>query len=94
MWDVGGDAPRPARLDPARLVADPELEPAGDEDADLLVLVAVLGDDAVRVELDHREGHALALDHAAGDAVPDALGVEGLEIGERAGAAHPGHHRR
>ncbi len=59
---VGRDPPRPARPHPARLVADRERHVAGDDHPELLVLVAVLGHDRIRRELDEGEGDPLALD--------------------------------
>ena len=49
----------------ARLLADPEAERALDQDPDLLVGVAVLGDGRARLELDQRQGQLLAVDGAA-----------------------------
>ena len=49
------DPPRPARAQISNLVPDPERHGAADDHAELLVLVAVLRDDAARIELDHGE---------------------------------------
>ena len=55
------------------LVADPELAGPGDQDPELLVLVAVLRDDAAGIELDEPEGEPLAVHDAARDSIPDLL---------------------
>ena len=52
-------------------------------EAELLVVVAVLGNDAGRLELDHGKVHALALDGARDDAFPDLDRLQSGEILER-----------
>src|SRR5581483_8465897 len=98
---VREDPPHPARPELARLAADPEAERALEQHADLLVGVRVLGDDRARVELDHPERHALAVHRPPDDAVPDPLGPETRDVGERAHGPQPnarpgraGRHRR
>src|SRR6185503_6907746 len=68
----------------ARLVADSELAGAGDEHAELLVLVLVFRDDAQRLELDQTQGEPLAVNHPARDSLPDPLGLELAGVLERA----------
>src|SRR6185295_19698247 len=67
---VADDPPRPARPEDALLVADPERDLALDDEATLLVRVAVLGHDGVGRQLHDREGQPIALDAAGDDAVP------------------------
>ena len=78
------DAPRPAGAELATLVADAEVDCAAEDDPELLVVVAVLGDDRARFELYDAQGDSLAVNRACRDALPDLLGSEGGEIGERA----------
>jgi hypothetical protein len=84
---VPGNAPRLAGAQLARLVGNPEHQRAAEADAELLVLMAVLGHDAPWIELDHAQRDPLAVDGSAVHAVPDALEVERGEVAEGAHAA-------
>jgi GNAT superfamily N-acetyltransferase len=69
----------PASLQIPHLVPDPKGERPAEDDTELLVVVAVLGDDARRLELDDGEVEALAFDVPGDDALPD---LERLQSGE------------
>ena len=73
---VRRDRPCVPRAKLPGLVADPKRAGSGDQDPELLVLVAVLRDDAPRFELDQAEREPLAVDDAARDSLPDPLGLE------------------
>ena len=73
---VARDRPRRARTELLCLAADAERQGAGQHHAELLVLVLVLGHDAIGVELDDAEREPVAVDDPSVDTVPDALGVE------------------
>jgi len=81
---VGWDPPHSAGTKVPRLVADPKRDRPGQDDAQLFVLVPVLRDDAARIELDDAHRYLLAVDHAAGDAVPDLLGCDCGDVVEGA----------
>ena len=81
---VPGDAPGPPGAQLAGLVTDAKDERAAQAHAELLVLVAVLGNHAVGVELDHAQGGPLAVNHAHVDAVPDPPQVERRQVVEGA----------
>jgi hypothetical protein len=83
MRNIGEDPPHSAGPDVARLAADLEVEPSLEQDADLFVLVRVLGHDGVRVELDQAERDPLAMDAAADDSFPDLLRPERANLGKR-----------
>src|SRR5207302_1580807 len=83
MWDVARDRPRVAWDELPRLVPDTEHERACEADAELLLLVAVLGHGAVRVELDDAERDALAVHGAAVHVFPDPLEIERRQALER-----------
>jgi hypothetical protein len=70
-----------------RLVSDPELAGPGDQDPELLVLVAVLWDDAAGIELDEPEGKPLAMHDATRDPIPDLLRLDLAGFFERAQGA-------
>ena len=78
------DPPRLARAELALLVPDAKAHRTAEDKAELLVLVAVLGHHALRVELDDRERHPLTVDGAREDPVPDADRREGGEFVEGA----------
>ena len=78
----------------AALLADSKDEGAAQADAQLLVLVPVLGNHALGIELDHAEGDPLAVHDAPVDAVPDALEIERREAGESAHGDEPTSPRR
>src|SRR4051794_32445171 len=95
VGDVAEDPPAPARPQLLPLAADDEDGAALEEDPDLLVLVAVLGDDGAGLELDERQRDPVADDGAAVDALPDTALVGCREIPERghapeASSASPG----
>jgi len=88
VGDVAQNPPAVAGADVASLVPDPEAQRAGDADAELLVVVAVLGNDTARRQLDQGHGHPLALDDPPDHALPDLHGLGVGEVGEGAHAAH------
>jgi GNAT superfamily N-acetyltransferase len=73
----------PASRQIPHLVADPKRERPAEDDAELLVLVAVLGDDARRLELDDGEVQALAFDGPRDDPLPDLERLQSGEVFER-----------
>jgi 3-mercaptopropionate dioxygenase len=81
---VGRNHVHSTRLELAALVADAEQERSLEHEAELLVLVAVLGDDAAGVELDDTERDSLPLHHAAENPIPDLLRRHGADLVERA----------
>jgi hypothetical protein len=90
---AGPDAPIPAGPKGAAFFADAEADAAEDEHADLLVLVAVLGDDRIGLKFDHAQGEALAMDGACNDAIPDLLSGASLTKLEKALSGCSGGHR-
>ena len=87
--DVGRDRPRRSGRELTALVANPKHERPVQADPQLLVLVPMLGNDAVGIELDHAEGDLLAVNDAAVHAVPDPLEVERGKVIERAHRPEP-----
>ncbi len=81
--DVGWDAPGAAGYEVACLVVDAERHGSAKHHPELLVVVAVLGNDAQGLELDDCKAAALALDRACNDAVPDAERLQRGKISER-----------
>ena len=75
---------RASRVSPPTVNVSEPLE----HHAELLVLVAVLGNGHARIELDERERDALAVHGTAEDAVPDPLRLNPAEVGERAHAGN------
>jgi hypothetical protein len=67
---IGGDRPRLAGAEVARLLGDAEAERSGEDEAELLVLVPVLGDVRAGIELDDREREPLAVRDACGHRLP------------------------
>jgi hypothetical protein len=86
---VPGNAPGLAGTKLALLVGDPEGDRALEDDAELFVLVTVLGGDGAGVELDDGQGNSLAVDAASGDALPDLLRRDRGEIVEGAQRRRP-----
>jgi hypothetical protein len=84
---VRGDEPRPARSQLLPFVRDPEVNRAAEDDAELLVRVAVLGDDRAGIELDDAQRQLLAVERPRGDSVPDPLRRDLGKVTERAHAA-------
>ena len=82
---VRRNPPRSARAEIASLVGDAERDGSADNHPELLVLVAVLGYHAPRIELHDCQGTELSLDGARGNAIPD---VERLQAGEVVEEAH------
>jgi hypothetical protein len=60
-----------------------------EDDAELLVLVAVLRSDCAGVELDDGQRDSLAVDAAGRDALPDLLGRDRGEVVECAQRRRP-----
>ena len=73
VWHAARDQDALPRPDLALLTAHDEAEPARDDRGYLLVRMLVLGDDGARRERDLRERERLAVEHAAPDAVVQAL---------------------
>ena len=67
----------------ARFVSDTERQAAAQHDSELLVVVAVLGNGASRVELDNRQRQSFAVHGARGHAVPNLPQIEFVELPER-----------
>jgi hypothetical protein len=86
---VARDKPGLAWAELALFVADPEGDCSLEDDAELLVLVTVLGGDSAGVELEERQREPLAVDAASDDALPDLLGRDRAEVGERAQRRRP-----
>src|SRR5436190_4137560 len=81
--NVRRNAPCPAGAEGARFVSDTERQTAAQHDSELLVVVAVLGNGASRVELDNRQRQSLAVHGARGHAVPNLPQIEFVELPER-----------
>ena len=81
---VRWDPPRSARAEISSLVADPERHRPADDQPELLVLVAVLRDDAVGIELDHGERAEVSFDGTRDDAIPDSNRSNAGEVVESA----------
>jgi hypothetical protein len=79
---VRRDAPGPAGSELAVFVADSEINPSLEDDPELLVLVAVLGDDGAGIELDHAHRDPRTVNGARRDALPDLLRSDRAEIGK------------
>ena len=73
-----------ARAELAPLVADMEVERSVQDEAELLIVVAVLGGDRAWVELDDRERQPLPVDGAGRDRLPHLAGSDRLDVVERA----------
>src|SRR5262249_10819821 len=87
--NVGEDLPGPAGTECARLAADREGHRAREQDADLLRLVAVLGNDRAGIELDQPERHAHAVYRTGNDPRPDLPGGEVGDVRDGAQASFP-----
>ncbi len=74
----------PPGLTSSRLVSDPEGHRPLDQDAELLVRVAVLGNLEVGLELEQRERQLVPVDAPADDSVPDLLGRDRVDVIEGA----------
>jgi hypothetical protein len=61
------------QVSPGRISLDSSPERSFDEDAHLLVRVAVLGHDAVRCQFDEAQRDSFPVDGSDDDAVPDLL---------------------
>ncbi len=70
----------------ARFLSNPEAERPAQAHPELLVFVAVLGNDAAGVELHHAERGPVAVDEASVDTLPDPLQLERRNTAE---GAHP-----
>jgi hypothetical protein len=70
---VPGNAPRLAGAELALLGADSEGDRPFEDDAELLVLVAVRGGDGTGLQLDDGQRESLAVDGTCRDALPDLL---------------------
>jgi hypothetical protein len=88
---VRRDAPRSAWAQLANLAADPKGERSLEDDAELLVLVAVLWDYAPWIELDYGKAEAITFHGASENAFPDSKRMSSREIVERAHAVLLGH---
>ena len=81
--DVRRDVPHAALRELTLLLTDPERDGSADDQPELLVRMAVLGHDAVRLELDDRERAVTTDDGARDDAVPDRDDAHGIQMIER-----------
>ena len=83
---VWRDPPGAAWAELPYLVTDTERDRSADYQAELLVRMAVLPDDAPRIELDDGQRAEIAVDRACDDAVPDTDRVHAGELVEHAHA--------
>jgi hypothetical protein len=83
---VWRDPPGSTGAEIANLAADAKRERSLEDDAELLVLVAVLRDHALWIELDHRKTDAITVHGTSENAFPDSERVGSGKIVERAHA--------
>jgi hypothetical protein len=89
VWSVSRDHSRLPGAELALLVADAKGDRASKDDAELLVLVAVLGGDGAGLELDDSQRDSLAVNAARSDALPDLLRRDRGEVVEGAQRRRP-----
>jgi phospholipase/carboxylesterase len=86
---VRGDPPRVSWAELALLVLHAEAQGSAKDEAELLVLVRVQRDDAVRLELDHGERDSVAVHGSREDTLPDGDGSQAREVVESAHRSEP-----
>lgn len=82
------DPPGSARAELADFARDPESKRSSDDHSELLVLMAVLCDDASWIELEHGERDAVAVDRASENALRDPQRMRRDELVECAHIRH------
>jgi hypothetical protein len=89
VWSVSRDDPGLPGAELALLVADAKGDRASKDDAELLVLMAVLGGDSAWLELDHSQRESIAVQATRSEALPDLLRRDRGEVVEGAQRGRP-----